>query len=664
MINENEEINTIAPTKSEKKHSGCGTFFSGVLVGVLVIIVAVAGVIAYSIYHFNIRAIESAVGIEVPFIRGQYETMPLRDLFNELSTQTNEIKNMTLADLGEDKKWIDLPQKIFGTDLELSGAYEVEITLNGRTDKLKNFAVYNEIYKNFDDFVDQLVIAVYKTNSMDNLLKTLNVNIDQDLNYPIFKTEFFTVNSDKKTFRNLTISEALDVLPEYFGQDKFKMEFLIDGFNVDLSDFKFAQNPEFKNQTLSTVGNYMKTLPIEQLIDVKSNLESCNNTSDRLLFILRKLTYEDLSSSDIVGAITTKMADVGLSDFTLGQLIDVDENEDGFIKYIGEVKFIDLLGNNVEDSIKQAIIGENHDVTLGQILNLNGSDNLTNIFKDVLMNDLIGDGASPDAAIKNALTKPGNTLGYLLDIDENNNTGFIGLIKNVELEALFGDDPEGALKNELRKDGNTLGDLITIDSDDGIAGLIKKIKLDDLLEDGADVEQVFKDALSADGATLGDILGLTNGSNIVDKIAELKMADLFGDGANSVIENFVDNLEIADIFENYEDSKLLNLLGGATKISEIQEKIDTLKLDDLIDDEPAIFTLITNYNQITLSNLEDIEVVAPENLTLEIMHEAGLIEDDMYDYILLAGINKNTNFEKILDDYIWYYTNYGARPNS
>ncbi len=655
MINENEEINTIAPLKPDKKRGGCGTFFSGVVVGILIIIVAVAGVVAYGIYHLNIKAIESAIGIEVPFIRGQYETMSLRDLFKELSTQTNEIKNLTLAEIGEEKKWVDLPQTVFGTDLELTAAYETNVTINGRTDKLKNFAVYNEIYKNFDEFVDQLLLAIYKTNSMDNLLKTLNIDLDQDLNYPIFKTEFFAVDdNNKKVFRNLTISEALEVLPDYFSQDKFTMEYLIDGFGINMTDYKFAQTEEFKSQTLKTVGSYIKTLPIEQLIDVKATLQDCENTTDRLLFVLRKLTYQDLSGNNLVDAIEEKMNLVGLSNFTLGQLINIDENEEGFIKYIGDVKFVDLLGNSVDDSIKEAIIGENKDITLGQILNLTGTDNLTKIFKDVKMDDLIGDGASPDTAIKNALKKPGNTLGYLLEIDEDDDSGFMGLIKDVELSDLFGDDPENAIKEQLMREGNTLGDLISIDSEEGISRLIKNIALSDLLEDGADVEQVLKDALSADDATLGEVLGLENGSNIVNKIAALKMADLFGNDANNTLDNFVNDLEIQDIFSDYTSNKLLNEMGGDTKISEIQNKIDNLKLDDLIDNEPQIFTLIENYNEITLSNLDGIQVVDSEHLTLNRMLEAGLVTEEQ-----ISGFSEEERdtitLDFIINGFIEYY---------
>ena len=642
----NEEVLVI----KEKKRKGCGPYVSGVVSGFLFTVLLLVGATVFLLFHVSLKTVEGTFGVEVPFIRGNYETMPLKDLIKELTGKVDEIKSYSLETLSKDKNWIDLPQTIPGTNIQLQDVYDSEITIKGKTDKVKNFAVYNDIYLNFDEFVDEFIDAIYKTNTVDDLLKTLNVDIDQDLNYPAFTEKLYSVNgTTQKSFRNLKIKEALDILPDYFSSDKLTMQRLIESIGFDVSDYKFASDPEFLEQTINTVTDYVKTISLEKFIDTKASLSDCENLTDKVLYLLRNATYEDFTSDDISAQIKTRLIESGHENYTLGELIGVDEQSSNAVKYAGTIKLVDIIGGDVEQSIINSLtkkLDENNverDVTIGELFNFTDEDSISSMIKEVKMSDLIGENAQPDKAIRNALCNPENTLGKLLNYTSDD--GIVGMIKGVTLNSLLGEnaDPEKAIKDALCEENNTLQKLLNVDgSETGIAKYISKIKLKDLLSDTADVSQTIKTALSKDvidgtevDVTIGDIFEINSlsASRVVQKLAAIPMGDLLGvnkDEDNQPIkpedtlDNFVNNLTLTEIFDadTITNSKILKSLSTYydedlrvyvdTPIKKIPDRINDLTLKEVITINENSSQILKSLQGSKINNLAN----AVDNLTL------------------------------------------------
>ena len=679
MINQkNDDVIVI----KEKKKGGCGSFLGAFIIGALTVVLCIVGAGAYLFFNVNLKTIGNTFGVEIPFLRGEYETMPLRSLLKEVFTKTDEIKDYTLADLSEEKKLIELPNEIPGTNINLTDVYDTEITFNGRTDKVKNFAVYNEIYKDFDGFVDKIIEVVYKTNSVDNLLKTLDIDIDNDLNYPAFTTLVYDVGEGVyKSFRGMTISEALEVLPNYFSRDDMTMKMLIDSIGLDVSDYKFAQSENFLQQKITSISDYIYNLPLDEFVDVNEDFESCENLTDKVMFLLQKMTYKDLSEGELEDNIELRLTEINQQNVTLGELMDLDEDSEEALKLVGAIKFVDLLKGNVEDEIVHALTkkvdegGVEHDVTLGEVFNLSDSDSISRMIRNVLMSDLIGESAQPDVAIRNALIQEGNTLGSLLNYTSEN--GIMGMLKDVTLNSLLGEgaNPEQAIKNGLCANNNTLGRLLNIsNSSTGITKLMSKILLSDLLGESANISETIKNALSYDEnnnpVTLQTIFEISidsNSSGVVKKMASLEMRDLLGRNGRTTaqtMEDFVDELTLFDIFDanTIENNKILNSLSMydddnddttdmvATPIKAIPDVVNSLTLSDVceIDEDNKIMvklkdkTLEKIPNEIDNLTLEDALGEVPEKSIF------NLIEN--YSTVKIKNLTKNYDENDPVDE--------------
>ena len=679
--NENLHGNEEVIVMKEKKRGGCGTYVGGVFSGILLTVLFLVGGFVFILFHVNIKAIESSFGVEVPFIRGNYETMPLKDLIKELTSQADQIKNYTLATLGEEKNLIDLPATIPGTDIKLTGVYECEIEFNGRTDKVKNFAVYNEIYKNFDAFVDEFIGAIYKTNTVGDLLKTFNINLDSDLNYPAFTQNLYTVEGGtQKSFRNLTIAEALDVLPEYYSSDKLTMQGIVDAIGIDLSDYRFAQTEDFLSQTIESITDYMTTVPLNQFVQVKASINDCENLTDKALFLMSKLTYDDLTSDDVASKLKDELELIGMENYTLGELVGLKDDSANALKRVGTIKLYDLIGGDVEKSIIDSLTKEldenniEHDVTLGELLGFTGEDNLSDMIKEVKILDLIGENAKPDKAIKNALCKEGNTLGKLFNYESDE--GVLGMLKGVELSSLIGDgaNAETAIKQALCAEGNTLGKLFDIRDEKGIAKLMAKIEINDLLGEEANITQAIKRALSKDedgnDVTIGYVFEIDtenpSTSAVVKKLASIKMGDLLGQNegvtAEQTLDDFVNSLTIKEIFsaETIESSMILKALSTYedettgeivdTPLNKIPNRVDNLTLREVLGEAPesGLISLIANYNTVKIKNLA--KPVSEGGITLKPLTVENIYKAELISNLISRDVGGETKYYIVYDN--------------
>ena len=125
------------------------------------------------------------------------------------------------------------------------------------------------------------------------------------------------------------------------------------------------------------------------------------------------------------------------------------------------------------------------------------------------------------------------TLGDLIGSAD----GILGIIGDVSIEDLLGDDPAGAIMDALKSSDQTLGSMLgSAQSDNELINSIINIKVGDLFGD-VDLSTIIENALTANGNTLGDLLGITDETGLMSYIKNVSMADLLGDNAGDAILN-------------------------------------------------------------------------------------------------------------------------------
>ncbi|MBQ7977446.1 MAG: hypothetical protein IJ301_02475 [Clostridia bacterium] len=614
--NEGEAIQVKTVTK---KRGGCGSFLMGFIFCFVFMLVCVGGVGLYCYYNVTINTVENMLGVEIP-LEGEYKDMALKDLLNVALNEKNKITDATLESIQTDFG-VELPETIPGTDISLMAVYETEVDFLNTRKQVNQYRI-QDIANNLDEFVDAVLPVLYDTTTVDQVLTSLQITALDEMGYPALTDSFYNVGTasapNMKTLRELTISQALDIIPEYFGEDNLTVQRAIDALGleilpypasgekdiyaplrplviadltmnkfmekatgemlneiIDLSTFKFTQTDGFKNTTLNNMSDYLETVSLDLFVEIPEEITDESSATDKILNLLRGLTYGDLKNPDIGATLMAEIDESENPNITIGELMNI-QDATGIMSFIKNVKFKDMLGTDPKTAIMDAITGTTENpVTLGQLLKLEETSGIISLIQNVKMGDLIGDSATPADAIMNALKAEGNTLGTLLEITET--TGFAGKIANITLE--------------------------------------------DLLNGGSSATQAIKDTV--DTMTLGEVFG----DNVFDST--------HGDY-----------------------NKIFAALGKDTAVKDIPSKIDDLKLSDVAGAKSGVFTLIANYDcdytdsntivhkQVTLGTFDDIVLV--ENITIQNLYDAGMITEEQYNSI----IDKNVSISDIIDAYI------------
>lgn len=640
-----------------KKRGGCGTFFMGFLFCFVFLFVCIGGAGLYCYYNLNVNSIERMLGIEIP-LEGDYKTMALKDLIAVALQKKDSITEATLESIQTDFS-VNLPATIPGTEISLTEIYDSEIDFLNQRKKVKQFRI-QDIVNNLNAFVDAVLPVLYDNTTVDEVLNSFNVTMLEDLGYPALVDKFYNTGTSAapvmKSLRELTISQAFDKLPEYFGEETLTVQNAIDALGleilpypaegqndvyapvrslviaevtnddimgavdgamlidlIDLSGFKFTQTAEFKATKLNAMSAYFDTVSLEQFVEIPENVDETSTATDLILNALKGLTYGDLKKSDIAAELIAQI-DENSPNLSLADLLKIDDTT-GVMGIIGQVKFKDILGTNGEDAILNALKGSiENPVTLGKLLKINETSGIMSLIQGVKMGDLIGDGANAAEAIMNALKSDGNTLGTLLEITDT--TGFAGKIANISLADLLngGTGATDAIKNTVNS--MSLGDVFGDDIFDSAS---------------ANYNKMFA-ALGKD----------TTINSVPDKFETLALGDIFDDGVFTA----------GDAKYN----KVLAAIGKTTKLNEIPAAIDGVSLSDVVGAQTGIFKLIANYNTsvttsdsvvhpaVTLGNLDDIVIV--ENLTLNILVEAGILTSAQ-----IEGLDGTKTIDEIIAEY-------------
>ncbi len=343
-----------------------------------------------------------------------------------------------------------------------------------------------------------------------------------------------------------------------------------------------------------TAGNYKTELD-------KISLQNLLGGNDLVgpIAQIGELTIREVIESD--NAVDTLLSKFG----TLGDLIG-SGNDDGIFGIIKNVTIQDLLDKPAE-AITSALKDKKNTKTLRQLLNVtveNENAIITAVMDKVTVSQLFTNGSS---AITDAIST--KTLGDMMNITET--TGFVSLLKNVSLGDLMGDNAVSALKKALTtKSGGTavtLGEFLEIDT--------------------------------------------TNAGGILNKMAGLSMVELLGDGTTKAdpkkaIQGVIDSLTLEDVFGAYDelDSDILKEMydmtittpgttegRGTMLVSEAFEGVENVKLSTVAgsgDSKPKIFTLIANYDDLTIGTIKDLQLI--DSITVGSLITAGIITDNGY----------------------------------
>ena len=164
-------------------------------------------------------------------------------------------------------------------------------------------------------------------------------------------------------------------------------------------------------------------------------------------------------------------------------------------------------------------------------------------------------------------------------------------------------------------------------------------------------------ALGASGQTLGDLLGIDSATGITKIVADISLSDLFGGNVDptKAISGIINQIKLIDVFPyvaTYDDNNILKILYDMDNdilITEIGNSIDTVKLSAVIGtNKPAIFNLVSNYEDLTLSTIDDIQIV--ENITIGNLIDAGVIDERQLTN--LTDTVKNTSLKEVIQAYI------------
>ena len=679
----------------EKKRGGCGTFFLGFIFCFVFLFVAIGGTGLYLYYNVTLRQIENTIGIDLSFIDTNLHDMSLKELLNVGLNEKEKITEATLESLNQDFELV-LPETIPGTQLNISQVYNETITFQGQEQQVKKIRI-QDIINNLNEFVEAVLPKIYDHVTIQQVVDTLQTTILEDLNYPALNSEYYNIGTAEqpnyKKLADLTITQALEQLPEHFGSENLTVQEIVNAAGlsifpdvvegeediyaslralkiteittedltnsitgeilvnlVDLSAYDFTQTEAFYNTTLGDLGNYLLTLSLGQFITVEgvvsaeqtenffampqfANIPRDTKLSELKVFV-DALTLNQIFSEDDLTKLTAEQQGLTVAQYLNSYAENLTFAESTGIDCSAYSGYVSILGNTTAttyaDTMAQASTYE-----------YLGSDNVTAIagIADLTLQEITESENAVNLMLENF-----GTLGDLLGGEQ---TGIFKIISEVQIADLL-NDASTAITNALTgqtAQTTTLAELLGTNTDDAIIGRVMTVTVSDLF--GGNPASAIKNKLigtEGNYVTLADLLNIdlsTSTNKFTNIIAGLTMNDLIGDNANAeqaiqnAIDDVIDTVTLADVFskEQAQSSSVLKELynltsypNGTLPIAEIPNQIDNIRLSAIIGgNRPAIFNLISNFDSLTLSNLDTMQL--KQNITIQDLITAGVITD-------------------------------------
>ena len=630
-----------------KKRGGVGSFFCGFFFCLFFVIVSVVGVGVYCYYNVTLASVERLLGVTIP-LEGEYKDMALKELV-AVGVGYRDISLSGLQGIG-----VELPEKIPGTEIQLTPLYTSTIDFNG------NSAVVNEIRiidiaNGLDEFVSAILPVVYSYTTVQQVLDTAQVTLPADLGYPALTEPYYNVGTAEQprmaTLGELTISQALEILPEHYSEKNLTVQeavnalglsildvaegeedvyanlrnlaitsittdILLDSVDgaflnslVDLSDFPFASSPEFNSTKLSDMLDYVKTVPLGEIITIPE-ITPESSATDRLLSAIRTATFTDISDGDIIENLAARI-DSNDPTLTLGDFLGMDSSSN--LAFLNEISFTSLLrdpSTTLTDTLNTIYIGDfvtlnsvipegfvtahpefsaiSLDTNLADLKSVIASLTLNQIFSPAELESI---SLSPDEQNMTLLqllaNREGSTLGEILG--EYANRSYLAVLANstsatfeanlsaAKIYELLGSDRDIStvarladlslqeisesedLVGMLSESFGTLGDLLGVSAaDGGILSIIANVSFEDLL--GANAGDAVMNALRSSQMTLGEMLGGEVTSPIIESVMSIRVGALFGESPEDALISALSSNTLGELFDITDTTGMMSFI--------------------------------------------------------------------------------------------------------
>lgn len=597
-----------------KKKGGCGTFFTGFFCCLLFFVIVFGGTGAYLWFGMNLAQIEKILGTELP-IDGDIRNKSFGELISlALETKDNYV-HMKISEV-ESKLGIDLPQKIPGTDISITYLYDASVQFNNATVVVKDIELMDAV-NNLDAFVDAILPVFYDNTTVGEILTTLDMQTTiQEMGYPALVDAIYNVGTLEqpvyKDLSSLTISQAQDVLVEYYGSDNLTIQNVVDALGlqefipdpvtgetdvyagirgllltsvsiddildnldgkfltqvVDLSDFAFTQTAEFGATKLSSMVDYIQTVPLSQIIDVPTSITSSSTTSDKLLYAVRNMDIDMLLGDDPMTAILNLIDSAeGYPNLTINDLVDMSEMN---ISALGDIKVTDLI-RDADTTINAKL----DSMMLGDLVTLSGI-----VDENFFVNNPEFASLEDTPISQFAQSVKGLKINQILTASQLANTSLSTAQQEMTIPQLLQSNA-----------GMSISQLLGTDNINAVGGYLSVLAT----ATASDFDTRF-DALS-----IQDIVGASNQLSQLYRLADMSLGEIFDDpnALNTIIAEFGTIGELCGsnegIFAIIGDISIQELLDNPNAISNAINS-STVTLAQFLDFTPdnAMITLISN----------------------------------------------------------------------
>lgn len=679
--------------QKQKKKGGCFSFFMGWTAAFFFLIFCVGGFGAYVYFCVTVEQLAGVIGVKAPL--GEFNKKTVNELIKIAIAEKNKYVHITFDKLNE--YGIKLPDTVLG--VELGNLYEVDVTFNGETKRLGSIEVMDAAY-NAEAFVSSVLPAVYKTANVGAVLNALQIDISE-IGYPATKDAIYDVDGEKKSLTDMSVAEALDALPKYYGQEHLTLQRIEEALDLKLvpyateadqteygtilsktisnltfediaentkigalldllgdnalglNEYAFAQTEEFKNTKVNKLGEYIKQVKLNEILNIDDITTIENPTSlQRLMYSIRNITIGEL----IEGG-KTKLGTI-IDKTTLSYLVSTADNT-AIMEVVGQISITDLLMN--EQSVATKLIAATNtidelispsalsplypvkdktfgylfenptDATVEAALNntkfsdiIKTDQNIMSIIKDITLNQIFFDATQ----ISNTLTASASTMQTVLELtdpatitDPTEMQTDLWTIKDETFQSLV--DGYNSLINALST--LTIESLTGINT--GIMSIIGSVSLGDIMTDTS----CIIDAINNSDTTLGTLFSITETKGIIAIIKNVTVGDLFTD-AGSAITNALESSTstLADLLNMSSATGAVSAITNITvgelftdPETTLQNTIDNFKLSDVIDASGnKILTAILNQKNNPNFSGYDADPALRQDVTVSTIGEA------------------------------------------
>lgn len=666
-----------------KKKGGCGTFLAGFFFAFIFMIALIGGGGAYVYFCVNLQQVESLIGVKLP-IDGDISKKTVKDLIALGLDVKDSYVHLTIGEV-ESKLGINLPTKIPGTEIDISYLYADGTTIQykGETKNIKDIEILDATH-NLNDLLNGAVDVVSNHLTIGEILEVAQLKQTlTDLGYPAFTKDIYTVGSVNKKLEQLTINEAKTVLPEFYGAENLTVAKLLEATGsslvpekeiydelralkvqkittddllnsvtgeilndliTDLKDFRFTQTEQFNATKLKDMVDYIESVYVGDFITFENAVEEdFFTTTKNQGFKTLKQTFVSVLDEEILNLkinqiltpeqIATTSLTTAQQEMTIPELLENTNNN--LYGLLGSA-IVSEVGGYVEElqlELSSTFATKYNDLTWAEKLGLEGKSTALLDISSLTVGEVATSDDLPDTIF--------NKLGTLGNLIGDTTNPILKLLKDISLTDLLhnaGDAIDSALRGPT-ENPTTLATLLNITSSDGINAIIGDILVGDLLDNPNDT---ITDALKGSSLTLGELLGMTSSSGLNGIIKDITVGSLFTN-PNTIIKSTlasstktlgelleVDTTGTPTLSKHILSSLTVADLFGSDPSTAIESVINGTSLSLVLGPQPTtgVLSLVTNYNDLTISTLDQIEIDFV-NVTLGSLYDNGVITDEM-----------------------------------